>query len=83
MERLTIDLGTIIEALHDSEINGAVSWLYDGVWTAQLGDAVNGIVADVVVGSAKEAAEWLRANAVRRYPHSAFARIHPRSANDP
>jgi hypothetical protein len=32
-----ISLGTIIEALHDSEINGAVSWIYDGVWTVQLG----------------------------------------------
>jgi disulfide oxidoreductase YuzD len=49
----------------------------------QLGDAVNGIVAEAVVGSAQEAAEWLRANAVRRYPHSAFARLYPRSANEP
>ena len=78
-----ISLGTIIEALHDSEINGAVSWIYDDVWTVQLGDAVNEIVAEAVVGSAQEAAEWLRANAVRRYPHSEFARLYPRSANDP
>jgi disulfide oxidoreductase YuzD len=49
----------------------------------QLGDAVNGIVAEAVVGSAQEAAEWLRANAVRRYPHSEFARLYPRPANDP
>ena len=49
----------------------------------QLGDAVNEIVAEAVVGSAQEAAEWLRANAVRRYPHSEFARLYPRSANDP
>jgi hypothetical protein len=78
-----ISLGTIIEALHDSEINGAVSWIYDDVWGVQLGDAVNGIVAEAVVGSAQEAAEWLRANTVRRYPHSEFARLYPRSANDP
>lgn len=32
------DLGTIIAALHDSEINGEVSWLYDGVWRVKLGD---------------------------------------------
>ena len=83
-EAAVISLGTIIEALHDSEINGAVvSWIYDDVWTVQLGDAVNGIVAEAVVGSAQEAAEWLRANAVRRYPHSEFARLYPRSANDP
>jgi hypothetical protein len=40
-----ISLGTIIEALHDSEINGAVSWIYDDVWTVHLGDAVNGLFA--------------------------------------
>jgi hypothetical protein len=47
---MTIDLGTIITALHDSEINGAVSWVYDDIWTVQLGDAVNGIAAEAVVG---------------------------------
>jgi hypothetical protein len=25
-------LGEIIEALHDSEINGWVSWIFDGTW---------------------------------------------------
>lgn len=64
---MTMDLGTIIAGLHDSEINGAVSWVYNDVWTVQLGDAVNEVAAEAVVGSAQEAAEWLRANAVRRY----------------
>ena len=47
MERIMSDpqrpsLGTIIDALHDSEINGEVSWFYDGVWTVKLGDEYNG-----------------------------------------
>ena len=76
------DLGTIIAALHDSEINGEVSWFFDGVWRVRLGDAMNGYDAEAVVSSASEAAEWLRANAVRRYPASEFAKLFPRSAND-
>jgi hypothetical protein len=77
------DLGTIIAALHDSEINGEVSWFYDGTWRVKLGDEMNGFDAEGVVASPQEAAEWLRANAVRRYPASAFSRLFPRSANDP
>jgi hypothetical protein len=43
------DLGTIIAALHDSEINGEVSWFYDGLWRVKLGDDANGIDAEAVV----------------------------------
>ena len=77
------DLGTIIAALHHREINGAVSWLYDGVWRVTLGDEASGIDASAVVVGPKEAAEWLRANAVRRFPHSEFAKRFPRSENNP
>jgi hypothetical protein len=72
-------LGTIIEALHDSEINGSVSWFFDEVWGVVLGDPQNGIDAEATVSSPQEAAEWLRANAVRRYPNSKFAQRFPRS----
>ena len=61
------DLGTIIAALHDSEINGEVSWFYDGTWHVKLGDDINGFVAEAVVSSPSGAAEWLRANAVGHY----------------
>ena len=77
------DVGTIMAALHDSKINGDVSWFFDGVWKVKLGDPYNGFVADAVVYTPEEAAEWLRANAVRRYQHSQFARLYPRSTNDP
>jgi hypothetical protein len=78
-----LDLGTIIAALHDSEINGEVSWFFDGVWRVKLGDGMNGVDAEAVVSSPQEAAEWLRSNAVRLYPASAFARQFARSANNP
>ena len=61
-------LGTIIEALHDSEINGSVSWFFDDVWTVVLGSPQNGIDAEATVSNPQEAAEWLRANAVRLPP---------------
>lgn len=76
-------LGTIIEALHESEINGSVSWFFDDVWRVFLGDPDNGIDAEATVYGPQEAAEWLRANAVRRYPHSTFAKRFPRSINLP
>ena len=61
-----------------------MSWFYDGSWQVSLGDEKNGIVAEAVVASPQEAAEWLRANAVRLYPDSEFAKLFPRSsANDP
>ena len=43
------DLGTIIAALHDSEINGEVSWFFDGVWRVKLGDEMNGFDAEATV----------------------------------
>jgi hypothetical protein len=76
-------LGTIIAALHDSEINGDVSWIYDGVWRVRLGDEDNGLVGEAVVASPQDAAEWLRANAVRRFPHSEFGRRFPWAENNP
>jgi hypothetical protein len=77
-----LDLGAIIAALHDSEINGEVSWFYDGAWRVKLGDEANGFVAEAVVTSPQQAAQWLHANALRRYPASEFAKRFPRSAND-
>jgi hypothetical protein len=76
-------LGDIIEALHDNEINGSVSWIFDGTWRVAIGDELNGIMAEATVNSSQEAAEWLRANAVRRHPHSGFAKRFPRSVNQP
>ena len=68
-------LGEVIEALHTSEINGSVSWFFDGTWSVALRDKLNGIKAEATVGSAQEAAEWLRAAAVEHYPRSPRAKL--------
>jgi hypothetical protein len=67
------DIGRIMADLHDSEINGSVGWFYDGCWMVRLGDRFNGLKAETTVQNMEEAAEWLRANAVRLYPDSVFA----------
>jgi hypothetical protein len=67
-------LGTIIEALHESEINGSVSWFFDDLWSVALGDPNKGFDAEATVYSSQEAAEWLRANAARLHPDSKFAK---------
>jgi hypothetical protein len=70
------ELGTIIAALHDSEINGEVSWFFDRLWAVKLGDLLNGYDAEGTVNTLDEAAEWLRANAVELYPDSKFAELY-------
>jgi hypothetical protein len=72
------NLETVITALHDSEINGAVSWFYDGVWRVTLGDPHNGTDAEAIVSSVQEAVEWLRSAAIKLYPESVFARKYAR-----
>jgi hypothetical protein len=69
-----MDLGKVICALHDSEINGEVSWFYDGVWRVRLGDEANGYDAEAVVTGPDEATEWLHENAVRLFPDSGYAK---------
>jgi hypothetical protein len=70
------ELGTVIVALHDSEINGEVSWFFDRLWSVKLGDPFTGYDAVATVASIEEAVEWLRANAVRLYPDSTFAQLY-------
>jgi hypothetical protein len=67
-------LGAIIEALHESEINGSVSWFFDNVWGVVLGNPHKGIEAEATVYSSQEAAEWLCSNAARLHPDSKFAK---------
>ena len=74
---LTDELASFIEELHDSEINGEISWIYDGVWGAKLGDPSNGYAAEGTFASLPEAVEWLREKAIELYPDSAFANEWP------
>jgi hypothetical protein len=69
-----LDLGTVLMALHESEINGVIDRFYDGAWTVRLGDAMNGYDAEAIVADLDEAAHRLRDNAIRLYPDSTFTR---------
>ena len=71
------------EVMFADEMGATLDWFFDGTWRVKLGDEMNGFDAEAVVASPQEAAEWFRANAVRRYPASEFAKQFPRSANDP
>jgi hypothetical protein len=77
------ELATLLDDLHDSEINGEISWFYDGVWQARiwgakLGDPLNGYKAEGNFRSLRDAAEWLRAKAIDIYPNSEFAKAYRR-----
>lgn len=68
------ELGQLIGDLHGSEINGEISWFYDGVWRVRLGDEWNGYQAEETFNTLSKTAEWLRRKAVEIYPDSDFAK---------
>lgn len=45
------DLGTILQALHDSDIGGTITWV-NGMWQVELGDMINGFKDHEFVESA-------------------------------
>jgi hypothetical protein len=76
----TDELASLLEALHASEINGEISWFYDGAWGAKIGDPWNGFKAEATtLASLPEAARWLRDKALALYPDSEFAKEYRRS----
>lgn len=68
-----MELGAIIEALYDSEINCSVSTFWDSGITVQLGDEMNGFVTEKECRTASEAAEFLDRAAREHFPESAYA----------
>jgi len=66
-------LDTVLQALYDSEINAGILWFWDGGFELRLGDNINGIKAEAVVGTTQEAARWFIDNAKRIWPQSQFA----------
>ena len=64
-------LGIFLQDLHDSEINGELTWLFDRCWTARIGAPVH---AEASFNSLGQATEWLRDRAVEMYPDSPFAK---------
>jgi hypothetical protein len=79
---LTDELATFITDLHASEINGEISWFFDNVWGAKIGDKLNGYRAEgTEFPSIGHAARWLCDRALELYPDSEFTkeylRAHP------
>ena len=71
------ELASLLEDLHDSEINGEIGWFFDRVWRAKIGDPWNGYVAEEDgLLSLAHAVEWLRSKAIELYPNSEFAKAH-------
>jgi hypothetical protein len=68
-------LTQVLQALYRSEINVTISCFWDGGWEVQLGDQLNGFVAETWFDNAKldDAAAWLADNAKRHFPKSEFA----------
>ena len=67
-----MELGSIIEALYESEINCSITTFWDGGITAQLGDAMNGFVAEANFARTSEAAEFLDRAAREHFPESSY-----------
>jgi hypothetical protein len=75
MARPKTDLAELLQDLHDSEISGAIIWLFDRAWHAEVGCPPR---AEADVDTAIEAVEWLRATAIELYPESPFAQKYGR-----
>ena len=64
---------SIMQKLHDSEINARISSFYDGSWTWEIGDEMNGFKAEGFAKSFEAAETALAASARGLYPDSYFA----------
>src|SRR5437764_2336768 len=77
---LTDELASFITDLHASEINGEISWFFDNVWGAKIGDKLNGFLAEgTEFPSLGHATRWLCDRALEFYPDSEFAKEYLRS----
>jgi hypothetical protein len=70
---------SILQELHDGEIAGSISWLYDGAWAISIWRVSVGkpVIRRATVGSEAEAERWLDAAAREFFPDSAYVRSHP------
>jgi hypothetical protein len=71
---MTGEHAQVLQDLYDSEINARVEWFYDGGFSVSIGDMLNGWKASQNLRTLIEAVDWLRTEAVKRYPESAFAK---------
>ena len=69
---------SILQQLHDSEINCGVKCFWDSCWTAWIGDDMNGIKSENTgLENFARCEMWLREEALRLFPNSAFAKDLP------
>jgi hypothetical protein len=66
------DHARIIRDLYASEINTRIEWFYDGGFSVSLGDMLSEWRATNNLRTFAEAVDWVRAQAIKRYPKSAF-----------
>ena len=71
---LSSDLKIAAHLWHDSEINFALSSFWDGGITAQLGDEMNGFLAEGTFATVADAERWLCDQARVHFPDSEFAK---------
>lgn len=64
---------SVLQELHDSEINASIQSFYDGCWTAKIGDDMNGFVAeDASLESFEDCEQWLSETAKKMFPQSVY-----------
>jgi hypothetical protein len=68
-----LELGTVIDALYESEINCSIACFWDNGFTVKLGDEMNGFVAEKDCRTSSEAAMFLDNAAHQHYPDSTYA----------
>ena len=56
--------GFSLQLLHDLEIAGSITWVFDGDWHVDIGSPVQ---AEANVKSEREALDWLKAKALEIY----------------
>jgi hypothetical protein len=81
MDNEAMELGAIIDALYESEINCSVETFWDGGLTVKLGDDVNGFVAETECKTSFEAAQFLDRSAREHFPTSSYAQKHRHDNN--
>jgi hypothetical protein len=77
------DLETVLEELHDSEINAGLQTYNPAGLRVWIGDQLNGLDVSAHIGphdggwlSEGTVAQWLHETAIRLYPESDYAKWH-------
>ena len=73
------DLGAVLQALYNSEINIEMKWFWDGGIEYRIGDELNGWKYESQKQTVREAVTDIARNACRVYPASGFAAKYSRA----